>query len=122
MKRGEQAVAIRRGERGDVVGTIDQPGQEGGGGACVDPVEGKLVLAGRLAQSQGPRPIEACARDDALAPGARSRDHVSGGSGTSRSRTHPSFWSTICSKATAWPLESSSGSAWYSETQQRKTL
>ena len=44
------------------------------------------------------------------------------GSGTSVSRSQPSFSSLMCWIATAFALASRSGSAWYSETQQRKTL
>src|SRR5262249_33324924 len=46
----------------------------------------------------------------------------SAGSGTSTSRSQPSFSSLMCWMATALAFESRSGSAWYSETQQRYTL
>ena len=46
----------------------------------------------------------------------------SSGSATVRSRSHPSFSSLMCSIAMALPPASRSGSAWYSETQQRWTM
>src|SRR5439155_6708671 len=44
------------------------------------------------------------------------------GSVTSVSRSQPSFSSLMCWIATAFAFASRSGSAWYSDTQQRKTL
>ena len=44
------------------------------------------------------------------------------GSGTSRSRSQPSFSSLMCWIAIAFALASRSGTAWNSETQQRKIL
>src|SRR5438477_386824 len=44
------------------------------------------------------------------------------GSGTSTSRSHPSFSSLMCWMATALAFASKSGSDWNSETQQRNTL
>ena len=78
------------------------------------------AAAGRV-RARRPRPPAPRRRGDRprTAPPWRYGNDGSCGSTTSTSRSQPSFSSLMCWIATALALASRSGSAWYSDTQQR---